>query len=309
MGPFEELSKLDKVQVIGYEENQGKGYALKYGFNYVLENYKDALGVITADGDGQHLAGDCINTANAMLERDEIVLGCRNFKDKSVPMHNKLGNTISIFAYNYICGIKLSDTQTGLRAIPIRYLPELCEVPGTRFEYETNMLIHMKEKNIAFSEVQIATVYEEDSNEGSHFRIVSDSIKVYKPLLKSGGPRFLKFLFGSLSSAVIDLGLFTVIGLLWDSIPGATAIARVISSVYNYLFNKGAVFKDQESKKNSMLRYYILAVCQLAASAILVTVFCKLFGATDFGKTVVKFFVDLVLFFISYKIQREWVFK
>ncbi len=309
LAPFEELSKIDSVTVIGYEKNQGKGYALKYGFNYVLENFDWAEGVVTADGDGQHLAQDCIKAADAMCERDEIILGCRNFKDPSVPARNKAGNTISLFVYNYLCGIKVSDTQTGLRAIPRRFLKEFCEIEGERFEYETNMLIYISQNDLPLGEVSIATVYEDDSNEGSHFHPVKDSIKVYKPLLKYGGPRFLKFTFGSLSSGVIDLGIFTLVGLFWDSIPGATVVARVISSLYNYMFNKNAVFKNKNNKKNSMLRYYILAVCQLCASALIVTVLCKTLGAIGLGKTVIKFFVDMVLFFISFKIQREWVFK
>ena len=46
--------------VIGYEKNQGKGYALKHGFKYCLENLKDFNYVITADGDGQHRIDDIV---------------------------------------------------------------------------------------------------------------------------------------------------------------------------------------------------------------------------------------------------------
>jgi len=308
LGPFKELDSHEEVTVIGYEQNQGKGYALKYGFDYIIKNFEGILGVVTADGDGQHLAQDCIKTAEAMIERNEPIFGCRNFKDPKVPKRNRAGNTISIFVYNYLCGIKISDTQTGLRAIPASLLPEFCKVEGNRFEYETNTLIYLNANDIHYSEVPISTVYEEDSNEGSHFRVVEDSIKIYKPILKYGGARFGKFLVSSVLSAVLDLGLFTLIGLFWNSIPGATAVARVVSSIFNYLVNRNAVFKKGKTK-NSVVRYYILAVCQLCASALFVTLLCKLFGAVGFAKTVVKFFVDLILFFISFKIQREWVFK
>ena len=325
MWPFEELSALPEVRVTGYDENHGKGYALKYGFQYVMDNYPDAAGVLTADGDGQHLPEDCKAVAEAMLKRDENIFGCRNFKDPSVPKRNKAGNTISIFAYNLLCGIKLSDTQTGLRAIPFRYLSEYVNVEGNRFEYETNVLIYMKDKGIPFSEVPIKTVYEEDSNEGSHFRVVEDSVKIYKPLLKYGGPRLLKFLCGSLLSTLIDLGLFTLFTwlitkffdkasepdflVIIGSVFGAGFFARVGSSLFNYAYNKHAVFGDRPNKKMSIFKYYALAVCIFGASTILVSIITFIFGSAGFARTVVKFIVDACLFIVSYKIQREWVFK
>ncbi len=323
--PFEELSVLPEVKVIGYEENHGKGYALKYGFQYVIDNYPNAAGVLTADGDGQHLPEDCLTVAKAMLERNENVLGCRNFKDPSVPKRNKTGNTISIFAYNFLCGIKLSDTQTGLRAIPTRYLSEYVNVEGTRFEYETNVLIYMKDKNIAFSEIPIKTVYEEDSNDGSHFRVFEDSVKIYKPLLKYGGPRLLKFMCGSLLSTVIDLGLFTLFTWLITkffensnnaefltiiaSVFGAGFFARIGSSLFNYMYNKHAVFKDRPNARMTIVKYYAAALCVLAASTICVSIISLIFGSTGFARTVIKLIVDTCLFIASYTLQREWVFK
>ena len=325
MWPFEELSALPEVTCIGYEENHGKGYALKYGFNYIIENYPDVAGVLTADGDGQHLPVDCKAVAEAMLKRDENIFGCRNFKDPSVPKHNKAGNTISIFAYNFLCGIKLSDTQTGLRAIPFRYLKDYVQVEGNRFEYETNVLLYMKTNDIKFSEVPISTVYEEDSNEGSHFRIIEDSVKIYKPLLKFGGPRLLKFIVGSLLSTAIDLGLFTLFTWILDKFFGrknqpeflaiigsvfiAAAIARICSSLFNYTFNKNAVFKDRTSAKYTILKYYALAIMIFGASSLAVSVISFIFGSEGVARTLVKFIVDMVLFVISYKVQREWVFK
>lgn len=323
--PFEQLSILPEVTIIGYEDNHGKGYALKYGFKYIIEHFPDAVGVLTADGDGQHLPEDCKAVAEAMIKKDQNIFGCRNFKDPSVPKRNKAGNTISIFAYNFLCGIKLSDTQTGLRAIPFRYLKDYIEVEGNRFEYETNVLLYMRTNNIPFSEVSINTVYEDDSNAGSHFKVVSDSVKIYKPLLKYGGPRLLKFICGSLLSTLIDLGLFTLFTWLLSKIfekksePEFLAIigsvfiagfiARVLSSLFNYSFNRNAVFRDKKSAKHTILKYYALAVFIFGASTLAVSGISFIFGTEGIARTIVKFFVDAVLFIISYKVQRDWVFK
>lgn len=37
----------------------------------------------------------------------------------------------------YASGLKISDTQTGLRGIPIDFMKELLDVKGDRFEFET----------------------------------------------------------------------------------------------------------------------------------------------------------------------------
>jgi hypothetical protein len=76
----------------------------------------------------------------------------------------------------------VSDTQTGLRAIPRRELPAMLDIQGDRFEYETNMLLTMKRRRIPFRQVKIRTVYIEE-NKSSHFRVIRDSWKIYKLIL------------------------------------------------------------------------------------------------------------------------------
>ena len=56
-------------------------------------------------------------------------------------------------------GINVSDTQTGLRVIPMSWLPKLLTVEGERYEFEMNMLLEAKEDNIPICEVGIATIY------------------------------------------------------------------------------------------------------------------------------------------------------
>ena len=53
---FKECEKY--AHVISYEENKGKGYALKTGFKYIAEKYVDNYYVITMDADGQHTIND-----------------------------------------------------------------------------------------------------------------------------------------------------------------------------------------------------------------------------------------------------------
>lgn len=93
-------------------------------------------------------------------------------------------------------GMNVSDTQTGLRVIPMSQLPKLLTVKGERYEFEMNMLLEAKENNIPICEVSIATIYL-DENQSSHFDVIRDSIKIYKV--------FFKYIFSSLFFIIVFL--------------------------------------------------------------------------------------------------------
>jgi glycosyltransferase involved in cell wall biosynthesis len=169
-------------KVLVHPTNKGKGRALKTAFEYCLQQ-ENCIGVITVDGDGQHGAEDIYRCGLVMLDVDKVVLGCRDFSEPQVPFKSKYGNNITKFAFRVLCRIKISDTQTGLRAVPIKYLPVMPEISGERFEYETNMLLEMKSKSIPWIEQKIETIYL-DENASSHFHPFRDSWRIYKIIFK-----------------------------------------------------------------------------------------------------------------------------
>ena len=180
---FEEAAAMPTCTVLTHEVNKGKGRALKTAFGYVRDALPELLGVITIDGDGQHLLPDIIACGNRMLEEgNKIILGCRDFDLPGVPPRSVAGNKTTSRMFR-LYGITLSDTQTGLRAIPARFLSRFTAIEGERFEYETNMLLKMKRRGIGFLEQPIATVYE-DENLGSHYNAVKDSWRIFKIMVK-----------------------------------------------------------------------------------------------------------------------------
>ena len=179
---FERAETFPECTVLHHDGNKGKGRALKDGFLEVLLHEPDVKGVITIDGDGQHLIGDIIACGERMLEEDKVVLGCRDFDLPDVPPRSVAGNKTTSRLFR-LYGIRLSDTQTGLRAIPSRYLSRFCAISGERFEYETNMLLKMKRRGIDFLEQPIETVYE-DENAGSHYSTVRDSWRIFRIMFR-----------------------------------------------------------------------------------------------------------------------------
>ena len=182
---FQEISKEKECVVLTHNINKGKGCALKTAFSYYKEKLiNDYEGVITLDADGQHAIGDVINISNILVDNKLFVLGTRLFNTKETPLRNKTGNRITSLVFEKLYGVYLKDTQTGLRAIPNHLIDLHLNTYGERFEYEINALIDLVKSYEKILQIDIKTVYLEDSNKKSHFNPLKDSYKIYKILFK-----------------------------------------------------------------------------------------------------------------------------
>lgn len=284
--------------------NLGKGRALKDAFNYILTGKEKIRGVVTVDSDGQHSAADTLRCAKALWENpDALIMGCRSFEDKTIPFRSRAGNKLTCKVLNLLCGIKVSDTQTGLRAMSTELLEKFLTVSGERFEYEMNMLLAVREYGVKVVEVPIETIYLED-NKSSHFNPLLDSVRIYS--------LFVKFLAVSLASFFVDILLFMLFSNLtrlvfpFGFITVSTIAARIISSFVNFSFNRSKVFGNTNNGGRVFVRYFALCTVQMFLSAFLVT---WLYSAAGAFETLIKVGVDSVLFFISYQVQMKWVFR
>jgi glycosyltransferase involved in cell wall biosynthesis len=226
--------------VFRHAVNLGKGRALKTGINAFLNLFPDRIGLVTADADGQHGVSDIGRLTKAMEVMPEaLILGVRNFDQSDVPFKSRAGNKITRTLFGYLSGMKITDTQTGLRGIPKSAMPWMMDMKGERFEYEMNMLIESKRHNMDILEVPIATIYI-DSNASSHFNPFLDAIRIYSLLGK--------FAFSSIGTALLDISIFALITKLIlpgfaERIAVGTVVARVCSSLCNYTINQKVVFR------------------------------------------------------------------
>lgn len=180
---FNKLDKKEEVILLTHEENKGKGVALKTAFKYYKDNLiKKYIGVICLDSDGQHKIEDVIKIEKVLQKEDNFILGTRLFNTLSTPFRNKLGNRLTSILFKLLYKVYIKDTQTGLRAIPNRLIDMHLNTTGDRFEYELNVLINLVNMKEKIKEVDIETIYLEDSNKHSHFNPIKDSYKVYKVL-------------------------------------------------------------------------------------------------------------------------------
>jgi glycosyltransferase involved in cell wall biosynthesis len=167
--------------VLRHATNRGKGVALKTGLRHVLEAHpgEDA---VSADADGQHSVADIERVGRRVGDTGRLVLGVRGF-DTDVPLRSRFGNGLTRLLFRVATGRDVRDTQTGLRGYPAGLLPWLLTVPGERFEYEMNVLLRTARDGHHVDQVDIATTYLAD-NASSHFGSLSDSVRVYRPLLR-----------------------------------------------------------------------------------------------------------------------------
>ncbi len=304
---FAEAEKLPQCTVLHHEVNRGKGRALKTGFGYFLQNRPDASGAVTTDDDGQHTPQDVMSCTQLMEQKNEAVFGARDFSLPEVPPKSRFGNKMTAFVFRAFCGIKISDTQTGLRAFPRKYMELLLSTEGERFEYETNVLLELHRSEMRFSEQRIQTVYI-DNNSETHFHPFRDSVKIYMVILK--------FMLSSGLSSVMDIAVFTLLNMLLPlsmddrlRIFAATFGARVVSSLFNFFANHTRVFKSSGHIGATMLRYYILCAVQTLCSYGLVALLSRLIAPElRLLQSVIKVVVDVALFFVSFRIQKDWVF-
>ena len=291
-----------------HERNRGKGAALKTGFAYV----GNSTDVITADADGQHTPEDIAKVADGLAtHRDGLVLGVRSFSGK-VPLRSRFGNWWTRWFFFLMTGLMVRDTQTGLRGIPAALVPRVANIPGERYEYEMAMLADAKHHPSRPLQVPIETVYI-DSNATSHFNPILDTIRIYRSLIQ--------FCLSSVLAFLIDNGVFAAV--MWtmtakdtprrEDVLVALVAARLVSSHFNYFYNRFVVFRrGRDARKGPHRSYYgyfglVLAVG--AASYALTEGCAALLDVKGVAVTVVKIAADAVLFVVSYLVQKRFIFR
>ena len=291
---FESLEPYAKI--LTHEVNRGKGAALKTALSYIYELYPADEGVVTIDADGQHLPADIIRVSEAWEKAPEqLVLGSRAFTG-NVPFKSRAGNAITRCVFAASTGVKVFDTQTGLRAFGVFRIPMMLEMKGDRYEYEINVLLYATRHRIPIQEVRIETVYIED-NKSSHFNPVRDAWRIYKMILL--------FVASSLVAMVIDyvavLSFSALTREFAQSLLISVVAARILSSLVNYFINCKLVFEHRSA--SSIVRYYLLVAGILAVNygmLLLTTQWIAL--------PVAKIIVEILLYPLSFYVQRKYVF-
>ena len=313
---FERLTR--DATVLTHKENRGKGAALKTGLEYIGKymaytesvltgtgtetvSGRDAV-IVTADADGQHLPDDIERVAEIAAARPSaLVLGSRALAG-DIPARSRFGNTVTRHVYSAATGVRIHDTQTGLRAFHRSMIPRLLKIEGERYEYEINMLMQLASEGVPIIEERIETVYE-DNNSGSHFKTFRDSFRVYKEILKFSASSLASFaidycMYAALLAATGAAGIAN--GLIISNIG-----ARLVSGAVNYTLNRRLVFRSRTGFAKSAAQYILLAAFILAGNTIVLS---TLAGTLGMNSLLAKLITEIIFFVISWTVQKYVIF-
>ena len=177
-----EISQAKKAQVFK-REHRGKGYALRSGF-------KQAKGelIVTLDADGSHQPEEIpliLRYIRANLA--DFVIGSRFFNSDvnktKIPKMNRTGNRMFNNLIGYLTGKKISDSQSGFRAIKSSLVKKM-KLSSRGYEVESEMLIkalkmgaRVAETPISFDQRTVGVSKLDPINDG--FRILYAIIASY----------------------------------------------------------------------------------------------------------------------------------
>lgn len=152
------LAEAAGAEVLRLETNQGKGMALKTGFQWIRE--QGFQGVITLDGDGQHDPAE-IPKFIATYERTGIpvLIGNRMTAPGRMPLIRRWTNRFMSHCLDRMTGLYIADPPCGYRFYRSDVLPHIAS-EAKRFSAEFEMLLKIAQHRIKAGSVRVRSIYE-----------------------------------------------------------------------------------------------------------------------------------------------------
>jgi len=157
------------ARVVRQMPNQGKGAALRAGFQAALAEGVEA--VVTLDGDGQHdpaeLPAFLAVYARRTLagEATELIIGRRDFR--RMPRLRRVSNWLGTVALSTAVGRWIADNQSGYRLVGRRLMAACLDSVESGFAFEVEMIALCLREGWPIEWVPVRTIY---GDERSHIR-------------------------------------------------------------------------------------------------------------------------------------------
>ena len=150
----------EKVTLISYKRNRGKGYALRKGLEKGIE--KGFLKLVTIDADSQHDPEEIPALISGLTNYD-IVIGNRLNDLKGMPLQRRISNKITSFLLSIKTGQKILDSQCGFRAYRAEVVKNITTVEDG-YEAETEILIKASRHGYKIGFANISTIYGDEES-------------------------------------------------------------------------------------------------------------------------------------------------
>jgi len=135
--------------------HRGKGFALRSGFRHAKGEI-----VVTLDADGSHQPEEIPLVLRYLLEdRADFIVGSRFSNSEAnktkIPKINRIGNKLFNNLTGYLTGVKISDSQSGFRAIRTSLIKRM-KLSSHGYEVESEMLVKALRINARVAETPIS---------------------------------------------------------------------------------------------------------------------------------------------------------
>ena len=227
-GTAEILRGLDGITLVDYNDNAGKGTALKRGFRQALD--MGFAYAITLDADGQHYPEDIPTLLKAnMASPGALIVGSRKLDGVVRSKGSSFANKFSNFWFCVQTLHRIPDTQTGYRLYPLHKLHGL-NIMTSRYEAELELLVFASWHGVKIVPIEVNVYYPAPEERVSHFRPGPDfaRISVLNTCLC-----FMAIIYGlPLGVARIAYTLFMTLYSLMVYLSGAICVIYPFALIY-----------------------------------------------------------------------------
>lgn len=175
-GFSERLKPSERIAILRFPENRGKGAALRAGFEAARE--RGFTHAVAIDADGQHDPGQIPEFLAAIRARpDALILGARDLAADGAPRSRRWPNAFSNFWVWVQTGLRLSDTQCGFRGyplVPLAAIPCRCD----RYDFELELLVRSAWSGVSIVPLPIRAAYSAETTRLSHYRPIVDFLRI-----------------------------------------------------------------------------------------------------------------------------------
>lgn len=154
-----EKAKTAGAIVLTQPINVGVGFTTITGNNYAIRNLSCDI-IINLDADGQHSPENIPEIIQKIEEGYDFVFSSRMKDNHDMPVIKKIGNSLITSFNNLIFGTRLTDTQTGLRAMT-RTAYEKMQLKSDGYSICSEFTCEVGRLKLKYCEIPISAVYDD----------------------------------------------------------------------------------------------------------------------------------------------------
>jgi glycosyltransferase involved in cell wall biosynthesis len=178
-----ECARQAGAEVLLQTPNQGKGAALRCGFQHALEGGYEA--VLTLDADGQHDPQEIPAFLEvARLHPVDLIIGERDFS--RMPPVRRLANSLGRACLSLALGQPVRDNQSGYRLISRPVMQAMLESSEQGFEFEVEMVAVCLHLGLQLDWVPIQTIYQGEKSHIHPWQHVINFLRVVWKVRQDG---------------------------------------------------------------------------------------------------------------------------